>query len=138
MENSDLELEKIRKILEEVKENAKERKFYEYPGIPKALWGCFWELSILKDRLEKLINRLEGIVEKLEEQQPNRMLTLKEAAKVLSLSPHTLYKQIYSGKIKAYKIGGTIRINIKEVLRKAKIRTYSFKKKNEYLNYYFK
>lgn len=129
----------LREILEEEKEHGlkgNEIKFHEYPGIPKALWSSFWHLGLLKDKLEDIIRRMERIAERFERGETKKLVSLVEAGKIFSVSPSTIRKNIYSGHIRAYKIGGQVRINIDEVLRKARMKLLSERQNRTYGRYY--
>lgn len=129
----------LREILEEERENGlkgNERKFHEYPGIPKALWSSFWHLSLLKEELEDIVRRMEISAERFERGETKKLVSLEEAGKIFSVSPHTVRKNIHLGRIRAYKIGGQFRININEVLRKTRIKLLSERQNRAYGNYY--
>jgi excisionase family DNA binding protein len=46
-----------------------------------------------------------------------RMLNVKEVGRVLGLSPKTIRNQIYAGKWRWFKIGGSVRVAESEVLQ---------------------
>ena len=49
------------------------------------------------------------------------LVPIKDAARVLSMNPQTLYRMAGDGRIPAYKIGKAIRVSIEELLERHKI-----------------
>ena len=53
----------------------------------------------------------------LTSQMPDRLLTVAEAAALISLQPRTLYKWAYQGRIPAVRLGRALRFRLKTLLR---------------------
>jgi excisionase family DNA binding protein len=53
----------------------------------------------------------------LTSQLPDRLLTVTEAAALISLQPRTLYKWAYQGRIPAVKLGRALRFRLTTLLR---------------------
>ena len=81
--------------------------------------------EIIKEirKQERIINEAQKSKEQLYEQLLNNddncfdSISVKQASRLLDVSQGLIYKKINSGELKARKIGSTIRVSKKEVLK---------------------
>ena len=59
------------------------------------------------------VNANEAV--KTEEEAPSKYLKVGDVAKTLNVSPMTIYRQIKSGKLRALRVGNSMRIHIKDL-----------------------
>lgn len=66
--------------------------------------------------LEMRIEQLEKILASVNKVGMKQYYSIKEFAEMMSVTPQTIYNRIYSGEIKALKIGKSWRIPTKKIL----------------------
>ena len=49
------------------------------------------------------------------------LVPIKDAARILSMNPQTLYRMAGGGRLPAYKIGSAVRVSIEELLERFKV-----------------